>query len=323
VKIAHVAIATPNRCGLYETTHDLAHALRMQGVDARIVDPAPNKQFHPGPVDRGVPVEGVLWARQADVLVDHSGMDADGLSKLQKPIIYINHGRPWSSFIGEHDGGPPVLSYWLRKNDDPRYRQVVTFWPEHVPYLEGIWFSKPVTAIPAPCNLDFWKPGTTPYNFDGKGGDPNVIIADMWRDDIDPFTCLAAFLLFATDHPNAKLHLYGLPANRKGIDVYLSILKSRGQLGVAAGFSKGLRNAYQAGDLLISPHTIDTRTIREAMACGCQVVSGQDANPTDLRAFVAAMHTRLAYPKNTRFQAEQLFDSHQTATKFRSIAEKL
>jgi glycosyltransferase involved in cell wall biosynthesis len=318
MRIAHVAIATPGMCGLYETTRELAAAERELGVDARIVDPQPTP-FHPGEEDRGVPMADTSFLAKADVVADHSGIDKLGLERRRRPIVYVNHGRPASSFAMERNGGPPALSYWYKRDRDKRYRVVTTFWPEHVPYLEGIWSNTPVRAVSPPTDLERWSPGPTPYDFAGQGGDINVVIADMWRDDVTPFPCIAAFLKFGEENPTARLHLYGLPDDRSGIEVFLQVLRDRGQLGVAQGHARALEVVYRAADLVISPQRIYTRTLRESMACGAQVVSGRDADPADLCAFVEAMEDRLSHPRDTRSEAESLFDPVQTATQFLEV----
>jgi glycosyltransferase involved in cell wall biosynthesis len=174
-----------------------------------------------------------------------------------------------------------------------------------------------------PVNLEKWCPGPTSYDFAGKSGSPNVIITDMWRDDVDPFTCLAAFAVFSKIQTKAKLHVYGLPRDRRGIAVYLRSIQDRGQLGVAQGWAKGLENVYRAADLLISPHRIYTRALREAMACGCQVISGKNAHSDHLEAFVKAMSRRLLNPHDTRKEAEHLFNPKKTAKQFLEVVNHI
>jgi len=326
MKIAHIAIATPQRCGLYETTHELVSAERALGVDARIVDPKPHKQYHPGPEDRGVPIEPVLWAQAADVVVDHSGIEGEGTKDLEKPIIYVNHGRPASSFHAEvTKGKAPVYGYWFRHNTDERYKAVVTFWPEHVPYLEAVWTKKPVVAIAAPVNLEVWHNGGSGYRFNGKSGAPNVVIADAWRDDVTPMPSVAAFLHFAKQVPEAKLHIYAIPNDKRGT-VILRPVQEMGALGEFKTRIKGvslddpgLGHIYRAADLAISPNSIYTRSIREPMACGCQVVSGKDVNPENIPAFVEVMKDRLRNPRDTRKEAEMLFDPELAARQFLEV----
>jgi hypothetical protein len=116
VRIAHAAIHSPNRCGLYETTRDLVAAERALGIDARIVDPAPNPAY---PVkdghDRGVPVADVEWGTKADLIVSHSGHDRTPLQHTTQPVIHVSHGRPLSTFMGERGGGAPGLTYQTQK----------------------------------------------------------------------------------------------------------------------------------------------------------------------------------------------------------------
>ena len=323
MKVAHVAIATPGRCGLYETTRELVAAERALGADARIVDPSPGRypglQAAPGTDDRGAPIEPIEWAKEADWLIDHSGLDTPALAGLDTPIVYMSHGRPASSFIGEHNGGAPVISYWLKREKDPRCKAVVTFWREHRPYLEGVFRKTPVYDVQPCVDLQRWHPGPTSYNFMGKGGTPNVVIADMWRDDINPMPSIAAFLVFANRHPAAKLHIYALPENRKGIDAYLRILADRKLLGVAQGFAKGLVSAYRVADLVISPQTIYTRSVREAMATGCRVVSGKTTNPLDITAFSWSMDYALSEDRRSRAAAERMFNPLNTAREFLGV----
>ena len=327
MKIAHIAIATPQRCGLYETTHELVSAERELGVDARIIDPAPYEEFYPGPNDRGVPLEQPDWAQSADVVVDHSGMETvECLKDLQKPIIYVNHGRPASSFHAEvTKGKAPVYGYWHRHNEDDRYKAIVTFWPEHVPYLEAVWTNKPVVAITAPVNLKVWHNGGSGYRFNGRGGSPNIVIAEAWRDDITPMPSVTAFMHFAKDYPQAKLHIYNIPNDKRGTVILIPVQK-RGSLGECKKRmggrtldDPGLGHIYRAADLAISPNSIFTRSIREPMACGCQVVSGRDVNPENIPAFVEVMKDRLRNPRNTRKEAELLFDPELTARQFLEV----
>lgn len=318
MRIAHIAIASPGRSGLYETTRDLVAGERALGVDARIVDPDPN-QFSPGRWDRGIPLADLAFAQAADLVVDHSGIETEGFRDLRGPIIYASHARPYASFWAERSGKPPVLSYHRRKAQDTRYRAVVTFWPEHVAALEMLWGTVPVYVIYPPADLERWAPGTTTYQFDGKSGDPNIVIADMWRDDLDPFPMLVAFATFARTFAEARIHCYGLPPDRKGIAVVLQALGER--VGVAQGWTKGLVHVYRAADLVITPHRIQTRTIREAMASGCQVVTGRDADPFDAHAFAEAMAERLVRPQPVRAYAERRFDPQESARQFLEIVK--
>ena len=319
MRVAHLAIATPFRCGLYETTRELVYAERQLGVDARIVDPKPVPQFYPkSGKDRGVPLADMDWAVSADVIVSHSGHDGTPVAEADQPIIHVAHGRPLSTFIGERRGGTPAYSYQVTRSQESRYRTCVTFWPEYEPYLRVLWRPKPVAVVPPSVDLEYWKPGETGYDFAGKAGGYNVVMTDPWsREDVSPFAAIHAFALFRSIVPDAKLHLFAAEKNTKGFAALFRVLGD--SLGLVQGWAKDLRPVYQAADMLITPHRIYTRSIREAMASGCQVVSGHDASADDVEAFALSMAYRRESPAPSRKMAAALFDPMETGRKFLDV----
>lgn len=321
MRIAHVAICTPRRCGLYETTRELVAAERVMGIDARLVDPAPVEGLHPGPEDRGVPVAGMDWAVTADVIASHSGHDGTPLEDTDQPVIHVAHGRPLSSFLGERAGEPPAYSYGVARSRRERYRACATFWPEHEPVLRVLWAPKPVRVVTAPCDASYWCPGSTAYDFAGKAGTYNVVCADPWvRNDANPFHVIHAFALFRRDVPGARLHVYAHDGNLRGWGALSTALGD--SLGVVQGWAADLRGVYRAAQMLITPHRIYTRSIREAMACGCQVVSGRDCCPEDVSGFAEAMFRRMREPQDTALMARGLFSPARSAVEFVAIARE-
>lgn len=317
VALAHIAVVTPRRCGLYETTRELVVGLRAAGIDSRIYDPtkAKNKLHPDGDDDRGAVFCDLNWVfRHADLLVNHSGLGA-ALEECDTPVIQVCHGRPRSSFLLELKGSTPIYSYHHCKNRDPRFQAVITFWPEHVPYHRVMWPDTPVYCVQPPVDLGFWTPnGPSGYRWGGAGGVVNVICTDMWREDIDPFVAVNAFALHARSNPGWRIHLYGASKNQKGWAPLLKRLQDDGSLGQVRGMVTGLENVYRAADLLLTPHVIDTRAVREAMACGCPVqrVNGSECTWDALgmdRAFV-------------RSEAERRFDPARTAEQFLSAIER-
>lgn len=326
MKIAHVAIRTPGACGLYETTRDLASGLRALGEDARIVDPDPKPQFGPAPeADRGVPIADMEWGQTADLVVSHSGHDSTPLAETNQPIIHMAHGRPLSTFLNwRTEKGAPVYMYSMQRSRNPRYKAAVTFWPEYEPYLRALWGDTPVYVVPPPCDVDYWCPGPTNYDFAGKRGDYNVVMSDPWsRLDAIPMTCVHAFALFRHMMPGAKLHIYARDNRGEKRDQDLTnVLKGMlgDSLGVVQGWARDLRSVYRAADMLITPHRIYTRSIREAMSCGLQVVSGRDCHAEDIDTFARLMVNRRACREPTRERALGLFSLESTAAAFREIA---
>lgn len=322
MKIAHAAIRTPGACGLYETTRELAAGLRSLGVDSRIVDPAPNPKFGPAPAyDRGVPIADMDWGVGADLIVSHSGHDGTPLAECDAPILHVQHGRPVSTWWIEHKGDTPAYTYATKRRHVERYRGVVTFWPEHEAMLRPLWAPKPIHVVPPSVDLGHWRPradGT--YDFAGRAGDYNVVLADPWsRQDVSPILMVHAFALFREMVPGAKLHIYAVDSVH-GFGGVRNMLGD--SLGVVQGWAKDLRQVYDAADMLITPHRIYTRSIREAMAMDLQVVSGRDCHPEALEAFALKMVERINNPQATRKMAHALFDPRQTAEAFREVAER-
>jgi glycosyltransferase involved in cell wall biosynthesis len=321
MRLAHSVIVTPGRCGLYETTRELVTGLRKLGVDSRMYDPGDMKLHPGGEEDRGAKFCDLEWAKSADILVNHSGLKGE-LDKTDTPVIHVAHGRPRASFLSELKGGPPVYSYHYQKDKDPRFKTVVTFWPEHKPYHEVMWPNTPVQCVTAPVDLKAWSPdGPSGYDCHGKCGDSNIICTDVWRDDADPFEVINAFALFAKEHIGAKLHMYGTSLKMGGISALLKSIQDQGNLGEVLPWVTGLANVYRAADLLITPHTIAVRSIREAMACGCPVAKMETM---DIEKFAEQMDMHRAWDRGSvRAHAEGQFDSAETAKEFLAIASKI
>ena len=315
MKIAHIAIVTPRRCGLYETTRELVMGLRELGLDSRIVDPQPAKNpvGWNGTEDRGVPVDSLEWAKGADVLVNHSGLGE--LEKLGKPAIHIAHGRPRHSFLSEVSGGTPIFSYHFKNNQDPNLKAVVTFWHQHKPYLDVMYPDKPVHHVQSPVDLCFWSPGGTSYDFAGQGGGVNIVCTDAFRDDIDAYDPINAYALWAKQNGiNSKLHIYGKPPSMNGWGALIRRVQETGKMGIVQGWASELQNVYRAADLVLTAHTIDVRTVREAMACGCPVLRVADIGDT-ARIDQALKQNR----HEVRNQAERLYNMSETAKQFLEV----
>lgn len=315
MKVAHMAVVTPKKCGLYETAHETVSGLRVLGVDSRMVDPTPdaNPINWQGDDDRGVPVADIEWARSADVVVSHSGI-GDHFKDTGQPLVYVAHGRPRVSYLSEKNGGLPLQSYHYQMNANPRFKAVVSYWPQHTPFFEVLFPNKPVYAIQSSVDLSAWRPEPSSYQFGGKAGSINVVVSDAWRDDIDPYLAINAFALWAKSRPWARLHIYGLPKKQPGAWALVRCVEDQGTLGEVLSWCDCLPEVYNAADFVLTPHTIDVRTVREAMACGCPVVrvgeSLQFEQPRVARCDVRA-------------EAAARFDSTRTAQQFKSILESL
>jgi hypothetical protein len=268
-----MAVVTPGRCGLYETTRELVTALRAQGVDSRLVDPAPKDVAKPKDEDRGAPYASMGWAVDADIIVNHSGYDGTPIEKSKQPVVLVAHGRPRSSFLSEVQGSTPIYSWQGQQNKNERLKAVVTFWPQHKPYHEFIFPDKPIHVVQSSVDLDSWSyDGPTGYGFHGKKGRVNIVISDPIRDDVDWFYPLHAAGLFAREVEGVKIHVYGRLGKTRGHDALIRRIQDDGNMGEIQGWVGGLENVYRAATFVLTANEIDTRTVREATACGCPVV---------------------------------------------------
>ncbi len=316
IKVAHSVIVTPGHSGLYETTRELVASLRVMGVDSRLVDPDIADKFngYKGDSDRGVPIADWDWAVDADVVVSHSGYEGSPCGKTDQPVILCCHGRPYNSMMIEGEGGAAIYSFMYNKNADDRIKAVVTFWSEHVDFHRVMFPDKPVFCVQSPVDLVEWCDGPAKYQFNGKGGNLNVVCTETWRQDGGPWMPLNVFALWARDNPGTKLHLYAVPKNRGGYQAILKRVEADGNLGEVLGWvHKGMREIYRSADAVLVGNDIDTRTVREAAACGCQVF--KVSNWPD------------RFPRRTREQvrrsAEKRFNPTVSAMQFKQILGRL
>ena len=366
MKLAHVCKWTPGACGMYETVHDLVAAERAIGIDARFVcvgdlamkgvsarpagDPCPNCGWvqierieQPKPIpdwteNRGIPKAPLAWIEECDLIVSHSGLPAGFPMAKNTPRIHVAHGRPRSSYLlGAYENNH-VYSAYSEYAKDERFKALVTLWPGYGRYWRVV-FPRPVIELEPFVNLDRWVVTESDYDFGGKCGRPNVVITDIWRLDRDPFHVVTAFAEFAKEQPNAKLHIYGLEQKAAtAMAPILDALSKRNVLGEICGYRSDLSVIYNAADMLITPHRIATRTVREAMACGLQVVGGLGnrytpyrADEEDLDAYVAEMaaawRDQLNHPearrRDNRGLAERFFNPNVAAVAMGKLASDI
>jgi glycosyltransferase involved in cell wall biosynthesis len=268
--------------------------------------------------------------------VSHSGL-GKAFAQTRKPVIHMLHGRPYSTFLLEQMGKIAVLSYLQRIRQDRRFRGFVTFWPEFLDYWSLFVPEKKLFVIKPPVDLGIWTPdGPNGYQFHGELGRVNVVCADVWRHDIDPFHVIMAYRLYAEDNPGAKLHVYAAPdaspepATSSGWNLVRRLMGD--SLGEVCGFVKGLDNVYRAADVMITPHRIATRSVREALACGCSVVMAPGntytdyvAEPEDLRyyATMISMAVQCGDKNTNRAAAQRCFSSERTAVEFLEMVDRV
>lgn len=294
MKVAHFAIFAPHGAGLYETTKDLILAERSVGIDAQFIDYGHKGEMvcREGLKDGEITTVPMSWAQIADVVVSHSVVPEEVIKS--KPVIMALHGRPESSFRIEFNGGSPVLSTIRDRSARKKYKAFITFWKEHVFPWSRILPGEKIHYIPAPVDFTVYTPKGKKHQF-STNGTPNIVIADMWRDDTVPFNLILAAQYFKEHYcPETKLHIYGL--EKKPVMDFLSSFKKLGLCGELCSFVTNLPEIYRAADMVITPNIIATRIVREALASGVAIVSPAgckytifQADPRDYKAFAGEM----------------------------------
>ena len=363
MKIANVVQVLPGKSGLYETTRECVCALRDRGHDARMVLSKDSSLAACPPItlpasivvsgtesngepymDRGAPVAPDTWLAESDVIMSHSGLSSEHLAVSDgTPIIQLLHGAPDYGFRMESLGGMRAYSSMQRVARGPyadQWRAFVTFWAEHLPYWQVILPADKLHVVPACVDLEAWEPGqvSDDYDWGGTPGKVNVVCTSSWRaGNVDILDVVTAFYHFAKDYGRgqAKLHIYGNEVATPGDawTVLAESLREREMLGEMAGWVSmhRLKKIYRAAKMMITPHCVASRGVREALAMGCPVVAGLGCSAAtqcaDIRnpiSFARAMKRALtAKTWVERDRAEKLFSPIKTAKGLLAIAEQV
>ena len=290
MKIAHFAVFSPNLSGMYATVRDLILAERMQGIDAQFIDYTVDGSgaiySRVGLFDKDIVTVTPDWAyKEADILVRHS-LITEPIIRVGKPIVMAMHGRPEYSYMLEHYGQSPVMQIMTNHEEDDRYVAYMTFWEEHLLPWNLIMPKRKVNYVPCSVDLKYFTPKGEKFFTSTWTGIPNIVVADMWREDITPFGMIEAVERFRQKYcSTVKLHLFGLPPKDKGFTAQLAQrLQSSGLLGEANTVVPFIDKVYRSADILVTPHKIATRIIREALASGCSVVAGTGCKYTPYTA---------------------------------------
>lgn len=342
IKLAHFANFCPHSNGMVSTVIDLIKAERLAGYEAEFIDWGGPQQYgqqcsRSGLSWRGITTKSPDWAiDHADILVLHSALPQK-VKDTGKPIIVTMHGRPEYSFELERAKRGSCLSLYHAFNKDPQAKAFISFWQEHIPQWKLMLEEETdIFYVPAMVDLDFFKPEGKKFNFGDKNGNPNIILMDIWREDLTPFNCLQACAQFIKNYcPTGKVHIFGLskPNETPAFGNILNPLQKKGIIGHIHGLVPFVDEVYRAADFMVTPQVIATRTVREALASGCPIVGGKgnkyteySANPADIDDMVAkirALHNYLnsGGEYNPRSIAKSCFSIKHTVKYIKPIIE--
>lgn len=288
MRIVHVAPFAPGRCGLYETTAELIMAERALGHEVDLVDAGiPGEDPRVGIPDpiHGVTAWGPDAARGADLIVSHTGMPKAVLELTDAPIVHVLHGRPEGSFRLQQAGKSPVYNMVDKWAKSSRYVAFVTLWPEYRHYWRALVPERKLHVVsPPPVDLQRFKPTGKPYEFQPPGA-PNVVVADVWREDVSPLHVISALSCPEVHEaaPGMRVHIYALKSPLGAMHLVLRRLLASGHAGEFKGMMKGMSLILRAADVVVTPHRIATRVIREALASGTPVIAREGCTWTPYR----------------------------------------
>jgi len=267
---------------MYETVRDMIAAERLLGHTVELVDTGVDGERQIGAVDdRGgcrIVTRRYNDVAGFDVFVPSVELPKFFTDPTEAPIVAILHGRPESSFrLTQTDPKAPVYDLVAAKARDPRVKLLVSLWPEHLPYWRMLVPDAKLASTPAPpCDLSLYGPTGTAHEFAADvRGRYNVLVADIWRADADPYHVAHGLLLAAERVEGLKVHFYACQAPLGPWRYIFAALRRAGALGETKGMMSGLDQVMRACDLVVTPHRIATRIIRESLACATPVLAGE------------------------------------------------
>lgn len=353
MKVAHFLNFAPHQAGIYGTAHDMIVAERRLGIDAQAIDygngmNAPQRHSRVGCKDGGIETIAPDWAvKEADIIVRHSALPQK-VFDTHKPIVMPLHGAPLYTFMLEHMGQTRVLKEIIVSAKNPDYKRFITFWKQNIFPWQMLLPDNKIDYVPPSVDLNKFNPGGKLYNFEEKKkGDFNIVVTNVWRKEyVTPYSVLMAACKWVREkHPTARVHVFGVPGdnakypkNDGPVNRTLLSLQKAGCVGSCFNIVSNLDEVYRSADMLVTPHVVASRTIREALASGCPIVAAAGceftpytAHPRDIDGFVTAIDTcyqdiqedKIRVRGDARDMAEVEFNLTNVGTVMKKIFEDI
>jgi len=278
MRVAHFCRFAPTRSGQYGTTRDIILAEQAMGIDAGLVvtTEQPPLFYVPGLIDKSTIVNrDWAWGRDADIHVRHTAIPPR-YNILEKPTVMCLHGRPENSFMLGHLGKTNIYEIVANTAMNHREAAYVTFWKEYLFHWSMLIDKSILQYVPAPVDLGRYCPDGDRFDWGDKNGSPNIVIADLWREDTTPYNVMHAACYYKQHvNPKAAIHIFGYPPQHQRSTSFLGgTLQRLGLIGHICTPVESMEQVYRAADIVITPHRIATRIVRESLACGTPLVAG-------------------------------------------------
>ena len=275
MRILHFGRFAPNQAGIYASTRDMILAEKAEGISAGLCDFGSKVdgeyKSRVGLRDGDIVTKSPGFAKDAEILVRHSAIPPE-IVKLNKPTIIALHGTPEYMIRLDHAKNTNILRDAVRSAK--KAAAVVTFWKEHVFEWETLLGVK-IEYCPAVVDLGKWNPKGKAFDF---GPGIHIVSTGMFRNEYrTPYECIMAAAEVAKGQPDVHLHLFGVPTDPRPEAPYrrwIHQLKMNGLINSVHSLVTNLPEIYRGADLALTPHVVASRTVREALACGCPIVAG-------------------------------------------------
>lgn len=284
MKIAHVSMFGPHRCGLYEASRDMAKADILSGHTVYFIDAGISKrdgtreEGKTGAVDERAGFKLITahpsFLDEVDVIIMHTGIEDIHLVKNQAPIIWVVHGKPLDCVRPEQEGKATSYSLYADLSNWKRVKKMLHFWPEYIPYWQPVFPNEKHICFDYPViDEQQFLPEGEKYILE-NAGKYNILICDSVRTDIDLFELAIGCIEVAKKFPNEfKFHFFGFEHEK--IKCWQSILvelKKVGSLGDIKNRFSNMEQIYRSVDCVFSPNRINNRVVAESLCCGIPVI---------------------------------------------------
>lgn len=337
LKIAHWSLFGPKLSGMYETVRELIAAEnQIDGVLAGMCE-TPNPQASKSVVKRaaeGGKVDAFHaemrtqdwgWAMKwADVHMIHTTM-SKRVSEVT-PKVFFAHGTPEACLGNELVPGDKRKSFTSTASWVERFEAsfVTSKRAEQMWSVFDHTDSK-VHLVQKGIDLNWWQRSATKQDL---GGDPSILYGEIWRSIKHPLYLLYAMNNLYKENKDIRLNVWG--ANIKA-GVWKDIMeranfnKYLGKQGIR-GIVDYPEHYYTRGDVLFGSAIYGdlSRSMQEAMACGCPVVTWDTDPHGDQHAYRYAKGFDIddLGVKLLEVSGEVKDDREGVAAKCRKVAEK-
>lgn len=337
MRVAHFCGGSTYRSGMTMTVHDINKAQLKMGIDSGIVythDFIKGSFENGGDTFEGVCSKPLSWAKKADVIVMSSTIPLETWD-WGIPIVFINHGMPQGSILMEIEQNDSVYSTALNCLNNPLIKKTVTFWREHLRTFKK--YTDNIVYVPHGIELERYNWPCEPFHTEGN---PNVIIASMWRYIKNPYNHIVAMSeLKENGMPGIKLNCLGFGnRNSRSWRTFLHPFLKSGLIGEFGAMTPNLPLYFKGGDFCVEPVTGGSRILKEAMICGLPVLANEGCewtdytcNPDDYDSINAAVERLWSHLQNDREKVKQKtyqiakdnFDVRETARQLVEIYKEV